>query len=140
MKAILLIFLLALSHCNKFIEMQNGSKITLEVCGEEGAKIIRTKVEPEEIIPGGTISLKMQVQFLKAYSIKDLYIEVFNEGVQLQTISQPIGKSYQPGDKEVLSFQTQIPGFCPPGSWNIMIYVRADNDEKACCLKAHFDM
>ncbi len=140
MKPILLLVLVALGCCNKFIETPNGAKITLEICGEEGAKIIRTKIDPEEIVPGGTISLKEQFQVLKDVSVKDLHIEVFNEGIQLQIIDQPIKKSYKAGDKDVANFKTQIPGFCPPGKWDIYAYIRSDSDEKLCCLKAHFEI
>lgn len=146
MKALLLL-VLALAACNKLQEatiklprVPNGSPITLEICGEDSAKILRTKLEPEEIIPGGTISLKLQYQLLKDIHIKDLTIDVFNEGIELQVEHQSIEKDYKSGDKDVVDYKNNIPGFCPPGSWNIFLYLKDQDDNNAFCLKAHFDM
>ena len=103
-------------------------------------QITNYKATPASIVPGESIQMKMQYQATQTVTITKLFLETKNNGVVLFTYTVTIGKTYSEGDKDVTGYSATIPSFCPPGSWDIFLYLKDDSDGNVAILKAHFDI
>ena len=142
MRPLLALLLITFVFGAKFLEEKknDGYPITFEILEENSAKITNYKANPTSIIPGGNIEFKMQYQATQHLTIQKLFLDTVADGVSLFTDNVPIGKTYEEGDKDVTGYSASIPSFCPPGSWDIFLYLKDDQDKNAAILKAHFDI
>ena len=140
MRAFLTILLISFCFNSKNLRSKNDAPIIFTIIEENSAKITNYKATPSSIQPGVSSQFKMQYQAIKPITITKLYLETQNDGVVLFTDTVTIGKSYQEGDKDVTGYSATIPSFCPPGSWDIYLYLKDDSDNNAAILKAHFDI
>lgn len=142
MKYTIFAILLIACFCNKAKFLQkfgDGAPITFTIVEENSCQITRYQAKPDSIIPGDSIEFKMQFSALQSINIKELYLDTLNNGVSLFTDHVPINKPYSTGDKDVVGYTAAIPSFCPPGSWDIMLYLKDEDGNNAAILKAHFD-
>ena len=142
MRALISVLLITFCFClnSKNLRSKNDAAIIFTIVEENTAKITNYKATPDSIIPGESIQFKMQYQATQTITISKLYLETQNDGVVLFTDTVTIGKTYSEGDKDVTGYSATIPTFCPPGSWDIFLYLKDDSDNNAAILKAHFDI
>ncbi len=134
--ALLITFCLNLKH----LRSKNDSPIIFTIIEENTAKITNYKATPASIVPGESIQFKMQYQVTQTITVSKLFLETKNNDVVLFTDTVTIGKTYSEGDKDVTGYSATIPSFCPPGSWDIFLYLKDDSDKNVAILKAHFDI
>ena len=134
--ALLITFCLNLKH----LRSKNDSPIIFTIIEENTAKITNYKATPDSIVPGESIQFKMQYQVTQTITVSKLFLETKNNDVVLFTDTVTIGKTYSEGDKDVTGYSATIPSFCPPGSWDIFLYLKDDSDKNVAILKAHFDI
>lgn len=135
----LISILLVLAISCKFLPA-NDSPIVFTILEENSSQITRYQAKPESIVPGGSIEFKMQYQALETVTIASLDLDVQNNGVSLFTDKVTINKEYEEGEKDVAGYTAAIPSFCPPGSWDIYLYLKDSNGKNSAVLLAHFDM
>ena len=140
MRAFITLLLITFCFNSKNLRSKNDSPIIFTIIEENTAKITNYKATPASIVPGESIQFKMQYQATKTITISKLFLETKNNDVVLFTDTVTIGKTYSEGDKDVTGYSATIPSFCPPGSWDIFLYLKDDSDNNVAILKAHFDI
>ena len=140
MRAFISVLLIVFCLNSKNLRSKNDSPIIFTIIEENTAKITNYKATPASIVPGESIQMKMQYQATQTVTITKLFLETKNNGVVLFTDTVTIGKTYSEGDKDVTGYSATIPSFCPPGSWDIFLYLKDDSDSNVAILKAHFDI
>jgi len=141
MRTLVALLLITFSFGSKFLGKTNdGAPITFTILEENTAKITNYKANPASIIPGESVEFKMQFQATTDVTISKLFLDTISDGVSLFTDNVIIGKTYSEGDKDVTGYSATIPSFCPPGSWDIYLYLKDDSDNNAAILKCHFDI
>ena len=140
MRAFITLLLITFCFNSKNLRSKNDSPIIFTIIEENTAKITNYKATPASIVPGESIQFKMQYQATKTITISKLFLETKNNDVVLFTDTVTIGKTYSEGDKDVTGYSATIPSFCPPGSWDIFLYLKDDSDKNVAILKAHFDI
>ena len=140
MRAFISVLLITFCLNSKNLRSKNDSPIIFTIIEENTAKITNYKATPASIVPGESIQFKMQYQATQTITISKLFLETKNDGVVLFTDTVTIGKTYPEGDKDVTGYSATIPSFCPPGSWDIFLYLKDDSDNNVAILKAHFDI
>ena len=140
MRAFISVLLITFCLNSKNLRSKNDSPIIFTIIEENTAKITNYKATPASIVPGESIQFKMQYQATQTITISKLFLETKNDGVVLFTDTVTIGKTYSEGDKDVTGYSATIPSFCPPGSWDIFLYLKDDSDNNVAILKAHFDI
>ena len=138
MRAFISVLLITFCLNSKNLRSKNDSPIIFTIIEENTAKITNYKATPASIVPGESIQFKMQYQATQTITISKLFLETKNDGVVLFTDTVTIGKTYSEGDKDVTGYSATIPSFCPPGSWDIFLYLKDDSDNNVAILKAHF--
>ena len=140
MRAFITLLLITFCFNSKNLRSKNDSPIIFTIIEENTAKITNYKATPASIVPGESIQFKMQYQATQTITISKLFLETKNNDVVLFTDTVTIGKTYSEGDKDVTGYSATIPSFCPPGSWDIFLYLKDDSDKNVAILKAHFDI
>ena len=140
MRAFISVLLITFCLNSKNLRSKNDSPIIFTIIEENTAKITNYKATPASIVPGESIQFKMQYQATQTITVSKLFLETKNDGVVLFTDTVTIGKTYSEGDKDVTGYSATIPSFCPPGSWDIFLYLKDDSDGNVAILKAHFDI
>ena len=141
MRTLVALLLITFTFGAKFLgEKNDGAPITFTILEENTAKITNYKATPTSIIPGESVQFKMQFQATTDVTISKLFLDTLSDGVSLFTDNVIIGKTYSEGDKDVSGYSATIPSFCPPGSWDILLYLKDDSDNNAAVLKCHFDI
>ena len=140
MRGFISVLLITFCLNSKNLRSKNDSPIIFTIIEENTAKITNYKATPASIVPGESIQFKMQYQATQTITISKLFLETKNDGVVLFTDTVTIGKTYSEGDKDVTGYSATIPSFCPPGSWDIFLYLKDDSDNNVAILKAHFDI
>ena len=140
MRAFISVLLITFCLNSKNLRSKNDSPIIFTIIEENTAKITNYKATPASIVPGESIQFKMQYQATQTITVSKLFLETKNDGVVLFTDTVTIGKTYSEGDKDVTGYSATIPSFCPPGSWDIFLYLKDDSDNNVAILKAHFDI
>ena len=119
-----------------------GVPITTEICMEETKfKILKTAINPSEIIKGQDINIKVQGQALVDLTMKNLNLVTKYNGADIFTDNKDQGgKAVPTGDKFQYQYTASVPTFTPAGEWDIYLKLENDDDEVVSCLKAHFTM
>lgn len=151
MKAIFLIPLLVLGFCTKPSfhlkkfspeEADNGAKITVKICMDETLfKVTRYVVEPQEIIKGDSLSIKVQGEALEPMTIVNLHISTKLNGFEIFVDDKPQeGDPLEEGDKFEWTYTAYVPTIVPPGAWDVYATLITDKGETVSCLLVHWDM